>query len=177
MKIVTLIAALLIGTIFFLNAPVFADTYELKEWWCTIEKLEISKNGGLTWFTVFEGGSTPLNMVGNPAAPTGDGSVPAGSYNKGRVHVIYNKFVIEYDDGVNGASNVYDGLTGNAYIEDYDDISQEDPISVNVSANGTTNAYIDFDPSASLTSCTAIWDGAKYVVTDMDFEPVISVHE
>lgn len=168
---------LMIGAVLFLQYPVHADTYELTEMWSTAEKMEISKDGGITWFTVFEGNTDPMSLIGQPAVPTGDGTVPAGHYNTYRVHITYSRFVIEYSDGTNGTSYVYDN-SGNPYIEDSSvDITNTDSMSATVSRDGTTNAYIDFDPAASVQSCTAVWDGSKYVLTDFQFEPVVSVHE
>lgn len=163
-----------IAALILIASPLYADTSSLSEFVCTIEKLEISKDGGGTWFTVFKGSTAKTDMMAlsgsNVGTVMGSNKVPAGTYDKSRVHITYSKIVIDYTDtdGNNADITASDGVQ---------DLTREYDGNVTVTPNGTTRAVINLDAASSYTITATDWDGDSFEDVNFTFEPQITIVE
>lgn len=147
----------------------------------TIQKLEISRNGGKTYITVFENNTTPIDLVAingqNVGTFIGDASVPAGNYNYARVIVTGTSFTFTVNNGANGNGTL--NIAASDIPAGTFPIVQTNTMSVVVTANGTVNGVINFDAATSYSGLTYIFNGGaapnQYTFTGVNMNPNISI--
>ena len=166
-----------------------ADT--LTQFNTTIQKLEISKDGGSTFFTIFDGVSRSVDLVAlsgqNVGTFLGEADVPEGHYNFYRVIVTAATLVYRVDGtGATNATNLSSSNTGTLTVDltTYGGFPRTETgtMSTKCNAGGTTNAVINFDAatsSSNLQYADNDGPGAGTTVTfqGVTFAPVISVVE
>ena len=147
----------------------------------TISKIEVSKDGGTTWLTAFEGNQV-LDLVAisgenvlvfNPRA----GLLKEATYNKARTVVTYAKAEVTIDDGIHGPKQFI--FTNPAVIKKSYPIIDERSIKVKIiidNGYAPPTATFNFDAEKSY-SIQANWDPKinNYKVTDIEFYPLIKV--
>jgi hypothetical protein len=157
----------------------------------TVQKLEVSKDGGQTFITIFENNTQPIDLTNlsgqNLGSFLGSAIVPAGTYNRARVTVSTATVTFTVDGtGATNATNLNanttgtltDDLTARATFP----IMQTLSINVTMTTGGTTNAVIDFDAATSATNLAYSDDdagGAGVAVTfgGITVNPQIKVSE
>lgn len=160
----------------------------------TIQKLEISKDGGRTYFTVFEGNTTPVNLVAlsgqGVGTLLGEANVPAGTYTRSRVTISAVTLVFTVDGtGATGGTNLGGGTTGTLTINIATTagapalpLLEEKSMNVSCKHNGTVNAVINFDAATSFSGLTytdndGVGAGTAVTLTGLTFDPVVEVVE
>ncbi len=147
----------------------------------TIQKLEISRNGGKTYITVFENNTTPIDLVAingqSVGTFIGDASVPAGHYNQARVTVTGVSFTFTANNGANGNGTL--NIAAGDIPAGTFPIIESHTMSVIVTANGTVNGVINFDAATSYSGLTYVWNGRaapnQYTFTGVTINPNISI--
>lgn len=143
----------------------------------TIQKLEISRNGGKTYIIVFENNTTPIDLVAisgqNVGTFIGDASVPAGNYNYARVTVTGVSFTFTVNDGVNGNGTL--NIAASDIPAGTFPIVEGHTMSVVVAANGTVNGVINFDAATSYSGLAYTFLGGQYRFQGVTIRPNISI--
>jgi hypothetical protein len=193
----TLLKRIIFAVVFLLSlsiAPALYAVDVLSQFNTTIEKLEISKDGGASYVAVLEGNTVPVNLVALSGSSVGSflgqAKVAAGSYNRARVKVTTATLVFTVDGtGVQGGTNLSAGTTGTLTIDTTTvtggprfPIVQEHSISVSCQSGGTVTAVIDFDARSSFSGLTytdndGAGAGTDVTLTALNFAPVIQVSE
>lgn len=149
----------------------------------TIEKLEISRDGGKTYFTVFENSNTSIDLVAingqSVGTFIGNALVPAGTYNYSRVRVSDATLTFTVNDEIPGHGNGTITITKNDMPAGSIPRTETGTMSVKVSDGGTVNGVINFDAATSYSGLTYIWKGGaapnQYTLTGLTFAPNITV--
>lgn len=178
MKRILIITVLVGFAILFLSELVSAQT--LTNFNNTIEKLEISRNGGKTWITVFEGNASSVDLVAvngqNVGTFIGNAIVPAGRYNKYRVRISDSTIVF-------GNLNCCGGPAGGTLNITSDQMGGAIPrtetgdMNITVTDGGTVNGVINFDAATSYSGFGYNFVGGQYILTGLTFSPNITVSE
>ncbi len=150
----------------------------------TIQKLEISRDGGKTWVTVFDNNTAPVDLVAingqNVGTFLGSAVVPSGRYNKSRVTVTDTTFSFTVNDDL-GHGNGTINITSNNIPAGTFPLTEIDDISISITDGGTVNGVINFDAATSYSGLTYIWNGGaapnQYTFTGVTFNPKITVAE
>ena len=160
----------------------------------TIEKLEISKDGGTTYITVFDGNTSSVNLVALSGSSVGsllgEAKVPAGTYNRSRVVVSAVTLVFTVDGtGAQGGTNLNAVTTGTLTINIATTagapslpLTDEKSMKITCKHTGTVNATINFDAQTSFSNLTytdndGVGAGTDVTLTGLSFDPVIDVVE
>lgn len=147
----------------------------------TIQKLEISRNGGKTYMTIFDNNSAAIDLVqiNGQSVGTfiGNMLVPAGTYNKSRVTISDVTIQFTVNNEVNGNGTIT--ITQNDMPAGTFPRTELGNMTVAVSANGTVNGVINFDAATSYSGLTYIFNGGaapnQYTLTGVTFNPNVSV--
>lgn len=160
----------------------------LTNFYNTIKKLEISKNGGATYFTVFDNNTSEIDLVAVSGSNVGsvlgtNSNIPAGRYNYSRVTVTDCRIVFSMScsDHPNQSGTLTIGEAGGDYEppQGYP-IVVEDSIDLTVTVGGTTNAVMNFDAASSYAGSTFQHvSGTTYSPTPggFSFDPQITVSD
>lgn len=157
-----------------------ADT--LSSFQTTIQKLEISRDGGRTYFTVFDNNTTSVDLVAisgqNVGTFIGSAIVPAGTYNYSRVTVTDSTLQFTVNDGTNGNGTIT--VTVNDMPAGTFPRTETQSMAVTVSDAGTVNGVINFDAATSYSGLTYTWNGNpapnQYTLTaGFTFNPNVTV--
>lgn len=192
MKKTTLISFLFIMLSWISNTPFLYAVDVLTSFRTTISRLEISKDGGATWITIFDGSSVSVDLVTLSGQGVGtflgEADIPAGVYNRARVRISTATLVFTVDGtGISGATNLSAGTTGTLTIDltttpgaPTFPLTRTQTISVSCKHSATTEATIDFDAQTSFSGLSYTDDdgaGAGVAVTlaGITFEPVVTV--
>ena len=152
----------------------------------TIQKLEISRDGGKTWVTVFDNNAAPVDLVAisgqNVGTFLGSAVVPSGKYNKSRVTVTDTTFSFTVNDDLGlGHVNGTITITSNNIPAGTFPLTEIGDISVSVTDGGTVNGVINFDAATSYSGLTYLWNGGaapnQYTFTGVTFNPNVTVTE
>ena len=176
MKRIFIITVLVGFAILFLSELVSAQT--LTNFNNTIEKLEISRDGGKTYFTVFENNNTSIDLVAingqNVGTFMGNALVPAGRYNKYRVRISDCTIVFGNlnccGGPAGGTLNITSNQMGGAIPR-----TETGDMNITITDGGTVNGVINFDAATSYSGFTYTWNGVAYILTGLTFNPNITV--
>lgn len=130
----------------------------LSNFYNTIQKLELSKDGGITWFTVFDNNTNQVDLVAlsgqNVGTILGSNNLPAGYYDKirGAISASSTVFSVSCDNthGLSSGSKTLDFTTvsgGPSFP-----ITFTDDADFTVSEGGTTTCVMDFDAASSYSA-------------------------
>lgn len=157
-----------------------------------IEKLEISKNGGATYFTIYDNNTNEVDLVAVSGQNVGtvlgtNSNIPAGRYNYARATVANSRIVFNVSCTNPGEHGV--AATGILTIGDKDGpfapdsgypIIEEGAIDITVTAGGTTNAVMDFDAALSYAGSTfrhQTGGAVEWYPGTFVFDPAITIGE
>jgi len=159
-------------------------TATLTNFYNVIQKLEISKNGGATYFTVFDNNTDEVDLVAVSGQNVGsvlgtNSNIPAGRYNYSRVTITNSRIIFSMSCSESGHSDgtLTIGESGGDYepSQGYP-IIVEDTIDLTVNPGGTTNAVMNFDAESSYAGSTFVHEGGTtYSPEDFVFDPQVTV--
>ncbi|MBI4431512.1 MAG: DUF4382 domain-containing protein [Candidatus Omnitrophica bacterium] len=156
----------------------------------TVQKLEVSKDGGATFFTVFDNNTAALDLVAlsgqNVGTFLGEAKIPEGTYNFYRVLVTSASLTFRVDGTgeTSGSTNLNANTTGTLTVNlnNFACCPRTETGTMNVSCKegGVTEAVINFDAATSVNGlqyqdADGAGSGTTVVFQGVTFAPVINV--
>ena len=184
-RIKCLIAAAIFATICFGVQDSHAVQSQITAFTNTITKLEVSRNSGKTWTTVFDNNTTSIDLVTisgqSVGTVMGAALVPSGTYNRYRVTIATSQITFRCNDDTGGG-------WGNLIVTQANMVAgggvtfpliSEGDMNVTVNKDGTVDGKINFKAASSYSSFTFVLAGApgsgNYILTGLAFNPDITI--
>jgi hypothetical protein len=190
MKKITLISCLFF-LIWISGMPTVFALASITSFTTTIQRLEISKDGGITWITIFDGNARAVDLAQlkgqSVGTLLGEAVIPAGTYNRARVRVTTATVTFSVDGAateVVGATNLTAATRGVLVIDltalTAFPLTRTYNISVSCKHGAVTEGTIDFDAGTSYSAFTYSDDdgaggGVAVTLLGLTFEPRITV--
>jgi hypothetical protein len=156
----------------------------LTHFYNTIQKMELSKDGGSTWFTVFDNNTSQIDLVAlngqNVGTILGTTNIPAGYYNNIRVTISDSSVVFSLtcnDDSATGTLTLDFANPGGGTPVSFP-MTVTDDIGLTISEGGTTTCVMDFDAATSYVSSFIHQSGSTFTPgSGFTFNPQIQGRE